>query len=732
MRPYLAQIRMSLRLMLRDRSVLFFSYLFPLSFFFIFAQTFDAGKSPAAMAQVIAMVVIIGVLGNGFFGAGMRTVLDRETNILRRFKVAPINAAPIIAASIVSGLVAFLPTVFLFLFFGNAMYHAPLPHSVLSFLFFVCIGVIAFRSFGMIIAAVVNSQQEAQILIQLLYLPMLFLSGATFPVSIMPIWLQNIAQFLPATYLFEGMQSIMIGGESIRANWFAVFALLITFAVAMFVSVKLFRWEKEEKISNRAKLWILAVLAPFFVMGVYQAKTQQNVERSRILTRNAMRNRATLYNSAKIIVGNGTVIPNGSVLVRNGKIAEVFQTPPSNPKSLNADIVESSGKTIIPGLIDMHIHIGAPGGVYEDQKRYMDPLAGDRRLAAYLYSGITAVRSTGDFLDSSLKLRKDINSGKYLGAELFTCGPLFTAEGGHPTELIKTFPQSMQQTAKEQFVRLPKSPDEARQQVDALKAAGVDCIKGVLEAGSAGWGLFNHLDPAIYAAVIQEAAKDNLPSATHTGNAADVKEAADAGTNSVEHGSTLDLIPQSTFAELKQKNIGYDPTLSVFEGTADMASGNVELLNRSLLQQVGPADLLSGTRALIEKSKKRPASEFAPMLEHSRQNLLAAYKTGLTLITGSDAGNMLVIHGPTVQHEMELWVKAGIPPAVALEAATYNAAKVLRMENRIGSIQKGRDATLVVLDGDPLQDITNTERISQVMFRGERISRSDLFDQENP
>src|SRR5581483_1390569 len=226
--------------------------------------------------------------------------------------------------------------------------------------------------------------------------------------------------------------------------------------------------------------------------------------------------------------------------------------------------------------------------------------------------------------------------------------------------------------------------------------------------------------------------KDNLPSATHTGNAADVKEAADAGTNSVEHGSTLDLIPQSTFAELKQKNIGYDPTLSVFEGTADMASGNVELLNRSLLQQVGPADLISGTRALIEKSKKRPASEFAPMLEHSRQNLLAAYKTGLTLITGSDAGNMLVIHGPTVQHEMELWVKAGIPPAVALEAATYNAAKVLRMENRIGSIQKGRDATLVVLDGDPLQDITNTERISQVMFRGERISRSDLFDQENP
>ncbi len=732
MRPYLVQIRTTLRLMLRDRSVLFFSYLFPLSFFFIFAQTFDAGKSPAAMAQVIAMVVMIGVLGNGFFGAGMRTVLDRETNVLRRFKVAPINAAPIITSSIVSGLAAFLPTVFLFLFFGSVMYHAPLPRDLISFLVFVCIGVIAFRSFGMIIAAVVNSQQEAQILIQLLYLPMLFLSGATFPISIMPVWVQNIAQFLPATYLFQGMQSIMIGGESIGANWFAVFALLITFAVAMFVGIKLFRWEKEEKISNRAKLWIVAVLAPFFIMGIYQAKTQQNNERARVLTRNAIRNRATLFNNARIFVGDGRMIQNGAVLVRNGKIAEVFQTPPADPKSLNADIVESSGKTIIPGLIDMHVHLGAPGGVYEDEKRYMDPYAGDKRLASYLYSGITAVRSTGDFLDSSLKLRNDINSGKYLGAQLFACGPLFTAEGGHPTELIKNFPQSMQKEAYEQFVRLPKSPDEARKQVDDLKIAGVDCVKAVLESGNAAWGLFNHLDPAIYSAVISEAAKDNLPSATHTGNASDVKEAADAGSNSIEHGSAIDRIAESTFAEMKAKNLAYDPTLSVFEGMADLAAGNTELLDRSLLQQAAPADLISSTRAFVQKQKKNPNPVFAPMLEHARQNLLAAYKAGLMLITGSDAGNMLVIHGPTVQHEMELWVKAGIPAAIALEAATYNAAQVLRAADRIGSIQKGRDATLVVLDGDPLQDIANTERISQVMFRGERIDRSELFEQEHP
>ena len=118
------------------------------------------------------------------------------------------------------------------------------------------------------------------------------------------------------------------------------------------------------------------------------------------------------------------------------------------------------------------------------------------------------------------------------------------------------------------------------------------------------------------------------------------------------------------------------------------------------------------------------------MLDRENQNLLNAYKTGVLLITGSDSGNLLVIHGPTIQHELELWVRAGIPPAQALQAATYNAAKVLRAGDRIGSIQKGRDATLVLLDGNPLQDISNTERIATVMFRGERVDRSDLFNQD--
>ena len=566
---------------------------------------------------------------------------------------------------------------------------------------------------------------------QILYLPMLFLSGATFPVSIMPVWVQSVAQFMPATYLYQGMQSMMIGGAGLAANVTSIAGLLITLIVALIVGIKLFRWEKEEKISNRAKLWILGVLAPFFIMGVYQARTRQNIDQARILARQTARNRSVLYQNAKIFVGDGTVISNGAVLIRQGKIAAVYTTPPADPKSLDAEVVDASGKTLMPGLIDMHVHIGAPGGVFKDTSKYADPEQVKRRLAAYVYSGVTAVRSTGDFLDQSLQLRQEVNSGKYLGAQMFACGPLFTAEGGHPEELLKNFPESIRKTARTQFLREPKSAVEAKAQVDALKTAGVDCIKAVLEAGYADWALFNRLDTGIYDAIIAEARLDGLPSATHTGSAADVRDAVAAGTNSVEHGSMVDLIPDQLFAAMREKGIAYDPTLSVFEGLADLRTGNPELLDRSMLQQVGPADLLESTRELLKKEKTHvPPDAMKPLMARQEQNLMSAYKAGVVLIAGSDAGNMLVIHGPTVQHEMELWVKSGIPPAVALQAATYNAAKVLRAADRIGLIAKGHDATFILLDGDPLQDISNTEHIHSVVFKGEHIDRSELFKQD--
>jgi len=105
------------------------------------------------------------------------------------------------------------------------------------------------------------------------------------------------------------------------------------------------------------------------------------------------------------------------------------------------------------------------------------------------------------------------------------------------------------------------------------------------------------------------------------------------------------------------------------------------------------------------------------------------FRAGVPLVVGTDAGNPLVFPGPSMHHELRLWVQAGIPPAVALQAATANAAKLLGAADKIGAIRPGLDADLLLVDGNPLEDIAATERISLVVFKGERLRRAELFRQ---
>ena len=173
MRPYLALLRIDFKLAMRDRTVLFFNYLFPLIFFFAFAEMMGVNRG-GGIANVVTMVLTIGILGNGLWGAGMRAVQEREMNILRRFKVTPISPAPILIASMVTGWLIYLPSVFLILFLARRIYGMPAPPNMFSLLALVSLGVFAFRSIGLILASIVNSTQESTIGIQLLYMPMLF------------------------------------------------------------------------------------------------------------------------------------------------------------------------------------------------------------------------------------------------------------------------------------------------------------------------------------------------------------------------------------------------------------------------------------------------------------------------------------------------------------------------------------------------------------------------------
>jgi imidazolonepropionase-like amidohydrolase/ABC-type multidrug transport system permease subunit len=732
MKSFLALLKIDLKLARRNRAVLFFNYLFPLFFFFVFAQMFDAHQG-AAILLVVAMVIVFGVIGNGLFGAGMRAVQEREENVLRRYKVAPITPVPLLCASMITGVILYLPSVLLILLLAHQFYGMSVPSHLLSLLVFVAIGAIAFRSLGLIIAAVVNSSQESNILVQIVYMPMLFLSGATIPLTFMPHWLQNVAQFVPATYLMTGLGGILQRGESLGANWQAVAALLLTTAVATFIATKLFRWEKEEKLRASAKLWVLVVLLPFLLLGAYQAWSQHDVVKARILARELRRGQSWLIQNARIFVGNGKVIESGAVLVRGGKIAQVYDGTFPDAKQLNAEPIDAAGKTVLPGLIDMHVHLGAPGGFYDDWSKFDPQKSYERELESYLYCGVTAVRSAGDKVDEMVKLQKQFNSGEKLGTELFFCGPLFTAEGGHGTEYAKKMPEMARTSFNAQFLRIPKTQSEARQQVDELVPKGVNAIKGILEAGVPGY-TFNRMNLDLLRAVVEEAHAKKLPVSIHTGESRDVIDAVSLGADSIEHGSFRDEIPDGTIAEMKTRGMVYDPTLSVVEGLSDFAKGKTELLKRSLVQQVTTKELLTGTEHAASsaemKSMREGLSRYPFSMELGSRNLLKAWHAGVMLVTGSDSGNILVLHGPTVQREIELWVAAGIPIDVALQAATSNAAKLLRADNRIGTIENGKEASLLVVDGNPLQDVRALSSISNVFLKGERVVRTTIFEQK--
>ena len=356
-----------------------------------------------------------------------------------------------------------------------------------------------------------------------------------------------------------------------------------------------------------------------------------------------------------------------------------------------------------------------------------------RSAAALLYSGVTAARSVGDGLDASLKLRKSLADGARLGSQLFVCGPMFTAEGGHGTEFVEHLPAAIKDNVKAQLVRTPKTPEEARKQVRELKARGVDGLKAILEAG---WGdgmLYDRLDLLLVRAVSEEAHAQHLPLATHTGDARDVADAVEIGSASVEHGSWRDEIPDRLLERMAADGVYLDPTLGVAEAYADYFDGKADVLNHSLVQQVVSARLLKGTREFVGSGKSNDPAKaelFQRGLDTARANLLRAWKAGVPLVMGSDSGNPMVYHGPSLHRELQLWVEAGIPVAVALQAATVNAAKLLGAEKHIGAIRQGMDADLLLVDGNPLQEIAATERISLVVFKGERIRRSTLFDQK--
>jgi len=258
---------LTIRLVMRTRVALFFTFLFPIIFLFIYAGLFARGN-PEAVVYMFGPVVTLNIMGSGFWGLGMQSVMQRERGSLRRYRLAPIGPGTIVLSNLLANYLLQLPTLGLLVFCAMTIFHMPLKISLLTLLILVTVGTFAFAGFGLTIASVANTMQEAQVYNNVAWLTLLFLSGVTVPLPLLPHWIQRLAAFLPATYLVVSFQAIMVQGQPLSDHWPEMVVLLVSGTFGLLFAWKLFRWEKEEKISRRAKVLSLTFLVPFLLMGV--------------------------------------------------------------------------------------------------------------------------------------------------------------------------------------------------------------------------------------------------------------------------------------------------------------------------------------------------------------------------------------------------------------------------------------------------------------------------------
>src|SRR5215813_6082109 len=199
---------MRVRLALRNKMFFFFSIVMPMVFFFLYSAVF-AKSDPATVAYLLGPVLGLNVMGS-FWGLSAALVMFREQGILRRFHVSPVTEIDMLVSSIFANYALSLPTVALELFLARVLFHVPSLGNLLSVWLLVTVGVISFGSLGLVIASVTNTMQETQVLNQLLWLPLIFLSGATIPFTALSNGVQHVALFLPATYLVHGFKKAIM------------------------------------------------------------------------------------------------------------------------------------------------------------------------------------------------------------------------------------------------------------------------------------------------------------------------------------------------------------------------------------------------------------------------------------------------------------------------------------------------------------------------------------------
>ena len=268
-----------LKLLVRNRSAIFFAVIFPIVFEFIYGFLFARGN-PQMVRFLLGPVVVLTILGSGFWGVGLQLVFFREKNILRRFRPVPAGAEPLLLSSLIANWVVQVFVVALEFVVARVVFDVPWPPSVWKLVVVGTLGLFAFAGLGLVIASVTSTMQETQVLCNLLWFAFMFLSGATVPFAQLPEAIRHLALFLPSFYLVYGMQEILFGGARLAAMVPEMAAMVITGVTGYLLGRKLFRWDLQMTLAWREKAWALPALIPFVLLGLWANLFSNRIEQA--------------------------------------------------------------------------------------------------------------------------------------------------------------------------------------------------------------------------------------------------------------------------------------------------------------------------------------------------------------------------------------------------------------------------------------------------------------------
>ncbi len=412
-------------------------------------------------------------------------------------------------------------------------------------------------------------------------------------------------------------------------------------------------------------------------------------------------------------------VAHQDVWIRAGRIEWLG---PAGQKSVppEATVVAGAGLTLMPGLIDGHVHAAA-GASPPWLLRLPDP---ERNLEAYLFAGITTAVDVGDEAGLMKDLRADLAAHRRIGPRLLIAGPVFTAPGGHPVALIKAVvPWPLGWLASRGIAEQVGTPAEADHALDGLLPLKPDLIKLVSDELPLG---VPTLDAEVAKEIVRRAHAAGLKAVAHVGSNADMAKMLDAGVDLFVHDVYREKLSDELAERVAKAGVPVEPTLAVFDEIDRYTFG--DLSYSALAIRIAEPEVLRALQHRPEDFTVPKSFEGWLAVTHANRqtkfdNVVTLRRHGVTILVGSDSPNLGHFPGAALHTALDDLVQAGLSPAEALVAATATNAAAFGLAKEVGTIEAGKRADLLLIRGDPSADIYALEHIEAVYQEGQRVLR---------